>query len=265
MIADELISKGSVTAAYMGLEPKDVPEYLKKEKNINGGAVVASEPSNDGPAGIAGIHKNDIILQIGEFQIRNEQDLRDAMYHFAPGSSVQVQLLRGSDHKTVTVKLGNKKDLDDKMAKEYKQQAQGPQNGQGFMQMPPGFNFPDGNDFGQMIPHANVPNGDQAPHTGHARLGVTVDNINDTTRSEFGLSPNVQGAVVTSVAPGSVAESLGIQPGYVIQQVGSTPIHSAEDVQNAMKGVNWGDTKSITFGKFTPGTTMTQTATVTFK
>jgi serine protease Do len=262
MIAQELISQGTVTRAFLGLTPKDVPAYEQKEKNLNGGALVEDVP-NDGPAGAAGIHKGDVITRIGTFNIRNQQDVRDTMYHYKPGTTVPVELIRNGEQKTVDVKLGDYKDWDSKLAAQLKQQQQQSEPDQGGMDLPFPNLGPDIKGFGDIIPHQTPQN--NTPHTGHAKLGVTVETLNDSNRSAFGIPSGVQGAVVTSVAPGSVAESLGIQPGYVIQQLGDHQIRSAEDLQDSMKNVNYGDTRQLTFGKYTATSHMNQQVTVTFK
>ena len=84
-------------------------------------------------------------------------------------------------------------------------------------------------------------------------------------RSQFDIPAGVSGAVVTSVAPGSVADKLGIQPGYVIQEFAGKPIHNAQDLVQAMQNVNWGDSRQITFGKITSSAKTVQTLTATFK
>lgn len=263
MIADELISQGSVTRAFLGLTPKDVPAYQQKQRHLDGGAVVDDVP-NDGPAGMAGIRKDDIITRIGTIDVRNQQDVRDSMYHYKPGSNVSIDIIRDGEHKTVSVKLGDYKDWDAKMKKQLQQQPSTSQ-GPGGMDMPfP--NFPDIQQFGgNGFPQMQQPQTDNTPHTGHAKLGVTVETLNDSNRSAFTIPSGVQGAVVTSVAPGSVAESLGIQPGTVIQQIGDKTIRSAQDVQDAMRDVNYGDTRKLSFGRYTDNMKSQQTVTVTFK
>lgn len=266
MIANELIDKGSVTIAYLGLSPVDVPEYMKKEKGVEGGAIVSIAPANDEPAGVAGIQKDDIILKVGSYDIRNQQDVRDAMFHYEPGATIPVEVLRGKDRKTFQVKLGDKKDFDLKHAKKMQMEEgndeQGGMNGNPFGNLPP--------DIGDLFPHMRGNQGggpqDQLPHTGKAKLGVTVEDLNASNRQRFNIPSDVNGAVVTSVAPGSIAENLGITQGSVIQQIGSTTVKTAQDVFDAMKTVNWGDTRQLSFIKFDGnGGKAQMSTTVTFK
>lgn len=63
----------------------------------------------------------------------------------------------------------------------------------------------------------------------HARLGVAVQDLSAPLAESFGLkSPD--GALVSSVSPGSSAERAGIKPGDVIMSVDGQPVRDAGDV-----------------------------------
>jgi serine protease Do len=67
---------------------------------------------------------------------------------------------------------------------------------------------------------------DQIVATGkaqHARLGVTVQELNQTLAESFGL-PRPDGALVANVAPNSAAASAGLKSGDVIAQVNGQAI-----------------------------------------
>jgi serine protease Do len=67
---------------------------------------------------------------------------------------------------------------------------------------------------------------DQIVKTGkasHARLGVSVQELNQTLAQSFGL-PRADGALVANVAPDSAAEKAGLKSGDVIAQVNGQPI-----------------------------------------
>jgi serine protease Do len=59
--------------------------------------------------------------------------------------------------------------------------------------------------------------------------GVTVSDLDDANRQEFKIPPSVKGALVTAVEPDSIAASVGIRPGDVIQEVKRRPISSADE------------------------------------
>ena len=72
---------------------------------------------------------------------------------------------------------------------------------------------------------------DQIVATGkasHARLGVTIQDLNQALAESFGL-PQPDGALVSSVAPGSAAASAGLKAGDVITEVnGQSVVRSGE-------------------------------------
>jgi serine protease Do len=59
--------------------------------------------------------------------------------------------------------------------------------------------------------------------------GVTVADLDDATRQEFKVPANIKGALVTAVEPDSIAATVGIRPGDVIQEVKRRPISSADE------------------------------------
>ncbi|HJV59784.1 MAG TPA: DegQ family serine endoprotease [Albitalea sp.] len=65
-------------------------------------------------------------------------------------------------------------------------------------------------------------------HAEHARLGVTVQELNQSLAESFGL-PRPEGALVANVTPNSAAAAAGLKSGDVITQVNGQPIgHSGE-------------------------------------
>ena len=73
---------------------------------------------------------------------------------------------------------------------------------------------------------------DQIVATGkasHARLGVAVQQIDQTLAESFGLQ-KAEGAVVSTVAPNSAAQKAGLQPGDVILKFNGKPIGSAGEL-----------------------------------
>ncbi len=67
---------------------------------------------------------------------------------------------------------------------------------------------------------------DQIVATGkaqHARLGVTIQDLNQTLAQSFGLE-RPDGALIASVAPGSAAAAAGLKSGDVVTEVNGEPI-----------------------------------------
>lgn len=237
MIADMLIDKGKVTRAALGLIPDNLKEYELKDLNIAGGARVKDIPPY-GPAAKAGIQKDDIVVKVGTYPIKNQMDVRDAMLHYSPGATIPVEVIRSNSHKTIDVKTIDSKEL---MALQQKNmpKMERPQAGNSDGDM---FDSPEIRKF---FDDQGSPRSGQ-PHTGgQAHLGVGIDNITDVNRKQFHIPAGVDGVVVGSVDPGSVADQNGIQVGTVIQQIGGKQIKSAKDVTDAMSSLKWGDKTHI--------------------
>jgi serine protease Do len=73
-------------------------------------------------------------------------------------------------------------------------------------------------------------------HASHARLGVLVQDLNQGLAESFGLN-RPDGALISSVDPGSPAATAGLRSGDVITQVDKTPIEKGGDLSNSI-GMN---------------------------
>lgn len=77
-------------------------------------------------------------------------------------------------------------------------------------------------------------------HVDHARLGVALQDLSAPLAESFGLkSPD--GALVSSVSPGSGAERAQIKPGDVITAIDGETVHSAGDLSGRMGMAKPGD------------------------
>lgn len=75
---------------------------------------------------------------------------------------------------------------------------------------------------------------DQIVATGrasHARLGVNIQDLNQSLADSFGLS-RPDGALVAAVTPKSAAAEAGIKPGDVILEVNGQPVGRASDLSS---------------------------------
>jgi serine protease Do len=77
-------------------------------------------------------------------------------------------------------------------------------------------------------------------------LGIQVMNLSDELRRELGDS-DLNGVLVTSVVPGSPAESIGIVPGDVITSFGPKPIDSITGLGDAVGETKPGDLIDISY------------------
>lgn len=263
LIAETLIEKGKITRGYLGLAPANLKDYRKKELGIDGGAVIEDLP-NDGPAAIAGLKKGDIVTKVGDVAVANQQELRNSMLRYAPGQTVRVQYLRDGKESSADVRLGTPP----KNPAIQRAPLGGGEDNGGDNEIPKlfrDFKFPD-LDF--QTPRGGQPDGkeDVPPlRSGKARLGVTVQSLDANARKQFHIPANVEGAVVMSVEPDSVAANAGLKQGDVILKLGDKTIKSQSDLADAMGNVKWGDAVTLKSGRYGDGSTFVQERTVRFR
>jgi S1-C subfamily serine protease len=98
-VVPKLLKDGHIDRAYLGL--------ASGERPATPGALVGTV--NPGtPAADAGIRTGDLIIGFDGKAVRNPSELSLAVLQKQPGDSVKVELKRGSDTRTVTVKLGRR-------------------------------------------------------------------------------------------------------------------------------------------------------------
>jgi len=65
-------------------------------------------------------------------------------------------------------------------------------------------------------------------------LGVAITDVNPPSVKEFGVDPNVPGAVIAQTFPGDPADKAGIQVGDVVVRIGDAAITSADDLSRTV-------------------------------
>jgi serine protease Do len=77
-----------------------------------------------------------------------------------------------------------------------------------------------------------------------AQLGVTVQGVTSEMADNLGLK-NANGAIVSSVAPGSAAERAGVKRGDVIQSFNGVPVHDTNTLRNRVAESGPGTTSEL--------------------
>jgi membrane-associated protease RseP (regulator of RpoE activity) len=78
-----------------------------------------------------------------------------------------------------------------------------------------------------------------ADASGQRHLGVLVMSLTPELQRFFGVT-NGRGVLIARVEPGSPAEHAGVQVGDVLVRVGQRPVHSGDDVVQALAAHNGG-------------------------
>ncbi len=235
-LADQLISKGKITRSMIGVVPRNLKPIEAKDLGQKSGAY-ADDVAPGSPAEKTGLKKGDIIVAVEGEAIESQMDLRNSMLKNAPGTTVKIDYIRAGKRNTVSVKL-----------EEYKRPAT-PTTPNGSV-----------DDLGDIFGgNGKMPNIDELRkklgqpeekdveplREGKARLGVTVENVSDESRKQYKIPAGIQGVLIGSVEPGSVAARMGLQVGDILTAIGEQKTGTVADVTSAMEGVKLGDKKQI--------------------
>jgi len=107
-IISQLVEKGKVTRAWLGVSIKPVSEDEARSLGLQkpAGALIAGVQGN-GPAAKAGIRAGDVVLTLGGTEVRDPSHLQQLVAVTRIGAALPVVVLRDGRKVTVTVKPGN--------------------------------------------------------------------------------------------------------------------------------------------------------------
>ncbi|HTQ12896.1 MAG TPA: Do family serine endopeptidase [Rhizomicrobium sp.] len=196
-VISQLEAHGHVTRGYLGVQIQSVTPDIAASvgRKDNKGAIVASIVPG-GPAARAGVQQGDIVLALNGKSIEDSRDLTRRVADLPAGSTATFTIDRSGQPKTITVKIGVRKD---------EQQADNDNN-----------------------PHAQANAGGS---TGEA-MGLGLAAITPSLREQFNLENGVNGVVITRVDPDSDAADKGLEAGDVVLSVANRPVHTPADIKS---------------------------------
>lgn len=107
-IISQLVEKGKVTRAWLGVSIKAVSEEEARSLGLSKPAgVVIAAVQGDGPAAKAGILAGDLVISFGNSEVRDPSHLQQLVAVTRIGAAVPVVVLRSGRKLTLTVKPGN--------------------------------------------------------------------------------------------------------------------------------------------------------------
>ncbi|NMA99260.1 MAG: Do family serine endopeptidase [Phyllobacteriaceae bacterium] len=164
-IVDQLINDGTVTRGYLGVSIQDVSRDIADGVGLpNARGAIVREPTEDGPAGAAGVQSGDIILQVDGEQIDDALDLSRTIAGKAPDSTVELTIWRDGAETKISVQL-----------QQLDETAQAP--------------TPDAPTPPQAIPQAATTLGMTVVPNGDGSGGLLIQNVDpDSTAAQRGLA-----------------------------------------------------------------------------
>lgn len=234
VVADILIEKGKLERGFLGIGPRSLKPYERKEMGIPSGAFV-TEVSPGSPAEKAGIVSGDVITRIGSTTILSEQDLRLSMFKFGPGAKVDIDYVHKGTSTTKNVEIG------------AVPQRSATAQPQGQDQLQP-FEVP--KNFDDFFGDKKKQTPDSGS-TGPVKLGVRVEVLTPELRKQFSVPSEVEGVVVIGIDPGSIAEQkLSLRAGDVITEFDQDPIKTSADLAAKVKTHKPGDYADVVIRRF---------------
>jgi S1-C subfamily serine protease len=108
-VADQLISSGKATHAYMGVGTQSITPELQKQYNLSrSSGLLVAEVAQASPAAAAGLQQGDIIVKVNGQDVTDPAALATTVRGMKPGDQVQVTIDRNGQEQTVTVTLAER-------------------------------------------------------------------------------------------------------------------------------------------------------------
>jgi S1-C subfamily serine protease len=109
-IAQQLLTKGSIQRAYLGIYMQDLKPEIAKSLNLPDGTkgVLVARSAPDGPAAIAGLETGDVIQRVDGQTVATAKDVQAAVLKHKPNEKMNLLISRGGLLKAITVQVGER-------------------------------------------------------------------------------------------------------------------------------------------------------------
>jgi serine protease Do len=112
LYADNIVSGKEIKRAYLGISMGDISSKynllrrgITLDNSITSGVVVY-EAIKNGPCYDAGIQSGDVMIKIGDYNVKNVAQLRYYLFKYNPNDKIKVDVIRGTETKTFEIILG---------------------------------------------------------------------------------------------------------------------------------------------------------------
>jgi serine protease Do len=199
VVLDQLKQHGETRRGWLGIKVQSITEDIAETLGVkeNQGALISSVTPK-GPAATAGIEAGDVVLKFDGKDVTTVRGLPKLVAQTAIGRTVDVELQRKGQKKTVKVTLGRL--VEDETTADGKK---GP------------------------TPSETGP-------SSKALMGLSISPLTDELRAKFNIGKTIKGVVVTEVDPQSAVASKNIKVGDVIVEAAQEPVTSLDDIAKAI-------------------------------
>lgn len=118
-VVKDIIDFGIVQRGFLGVSIREVDDELAKDlklKKIQGAYI--AEVNKNSAAEDGGIKRGDVIVKVGDSEIKNSADLQEHIARYRPGDKVAIEVIRDGNSVLKTVTLKSKENTTALLAKE---------------------------------------------------------------------------------------------------------------------------------------------------
>jgi serine protease Do len=200
-ILPQLREKGRVSRGYLGIGVRNLDYTQAQAWGLpDTNGALVQTVENDTPARDAGIQHGDVILTVDGRKIKTTRDLIGYVSAKGPNTTVTLDVWRDGKMIKKDVKLRERPGQDDQEAE----------------------------------------NDEPEENGGIEWLGIQYQDLTNALRGAHGVPDDVDGIVVTNVAPTSPLYDQFVRPGSIISEVNGRPIEGVADFEKAVKGAKPG-------------------------
>lgn len=114
----QLHDKGSVTRGWLGVAIQRIgPDLLKAFSLEDAHGALVADVMSDGPAAKANLQRGDVIIGFNGAKVQDSTELPRMVAAMAPGTKVQLEIIRGGKKMTIPVTLGTLPEEKEEVAK----------------------------------------------------------------------------------------------------------------------------------------------------
>jgi serine protease Do len=163
--------------------------------------VIVESVAPTGPAGMAGVREDDVIIAMNDHPVKDGQELVNKVADLSIGSSAVFTVDRDGKQKNFKIEIGEREMVWGETETSYAQP-----------------------------PETSAPTPRKEP--GPAKFGITIMRLTEKERTDLAIAEK-SGVKIVSVDPGSFADDIGLEEGDAILSINRQHISSTEDVMKA--------------------------------
>lgn len=207
-VIDQLAAFGETRRGWLGVGIQEVSEDIASSLGLKStaGALVI-DVTKGGPSE-GQVVEGDIILEFDSKPIARMRDLPRVVAETEVGKAVPVKILRNGAEQTLSITLGRLELGEQLIAKNNAPATPAPTPA------------PEPTATEEETPPLGLPD----------LVGFDVALLDENKRAEFGIAPDADGIVVTSVKSGSDADQKGFIPGLLVTEVNQKEIGTVDEL-----------------------------------